>query len=236
MPGVGRGLHDHPCVSVAFELSPAFAAELADDDACGALTHVQSKLKAASSRCAPGTFDLHLLPNVGWLRDDAGAPTGRHAVSLLPVLLKPRARGTVRLRSADPGVVPAIDRNLFADPEGHDLGVLVEGVELARALATTEPVASALRGRARSGPGRARGGPRGLDPRSSAFALYHPTATCRLGRPDDPEAVADADGRVRGVDGLRVADASAFPSVPRANTHLSVLAFAAAMAERISSN
>jgi choline dehydrogenase len=232
VPAVGRGLHDHPCVSVGFAMDPAFAAELAEDDACGALTHVQSKLKAASSHCPAGTFDLHLLPNVGWQRDAGGVRTGGHEVSLIPVLLKPRARGTVRLRSADPEVLPEIDRNLFADPDGHDLAVLVEGVALARALAASGPVAPALAGE--SAPGAGTEGP-ALEAwiRESAFALYHPTGTCRLGRPGDPDAVADADGRVRGIDGLHVADASALPTVPRANTHLSVLAFADAMADRL---
>ena len=54
-----------------------------------------------------------------------------------------------------------------------------------------------------------------------------------MGRPDAPDTVVDPDGRVLGVDGLRVADASVFPSVPRANTHLSALAVAEAMAERL---
>ena len=73
---------------------------LADDDARGILTHVQSKLKAASSHCQPGTFDLHVLPNVGWEVDAAGRRTGRHELSLIPVLLQPR--GTAACGCAAP--------------------------------------------------------------------------------------------------------------------------------------
>ncbi len=232
VPGVGRGLADHPCVHVRFALRPAFADELAADDARGALTHVQSKLKAPSARCEPGTYDLQVLPNTGWDLDDAGARNGRHHVTLIPVLLKPRSTGTVRLRSRDADVVPAIERNFFTDPEGYDLDALAEGVARARDLGATEPVASAVVGESDPGPA-VEGDELRAWLRREAWALYHPCCTARLGRDGDPDAVADADGRVRGVDGLRVADASAFPTIPRANTHLSVLAFADEMARRL---
>ena len=200
VPAVGRGLLDHPCVHVRFELAPAFADELAADDARGALTHVQSKLKAPSSRCEPGTFDLQVLPNVGWDLDDAGARNGSHHVTLIPVLLKPRSTGTVRLRSADADVVPDIERNFFSDPDGYDLDVLAEGVARVRALAATEPVSSALRGESDPGPA-VDGEALRAWLRREAWALYHPCCTARLGRAGDPAAVADHDGRVHGVDG-----------------------------------
>ena len=215
VPGVGRGLADHPCVHVRFALRPAFADELAADDARGALTHVQSKLKAPSARCEPGIYDLQVLPNTGWDLDDAGARNGRHHVTLIPVLLKPRSTGTVRLRSRDADVVPAIERNFFTDPEGYDLEALAEGVARARDLGATEPVASAVVGESDPGPA-VEGDELRAWLRREAWALYHPCCTARLGHDSDPDAVADADGRVRGVDGLRVADASAFPTIPRA--------------------
>jgi choline dehydrogenase-like flavoprotein len=221
---VGRGLVDHPCVMVNFRMRDAFARELRQDDARGVLTHVQSKLKTASSWCPPGTFDIHVLPNVAWLTDAAGRRTGEHEVSLIPVLLAPRSPGTVRLRSRDPEVVPDIDRNLFGDEDGHDLGVVLEGVELARATAATAPVAEAIAGEAEP---VLHGAALAEHVRREAFTLYHPAATCALG------TVVDADGGVHGVDGLHVADAAALPTVPRANTHLSVLALAEGMAERL---
>jgi choline dehydrogenase len=224
LAGVGRGLVDHPCVMVRFRMREHLARALAADDARGALTHVQSKLKAASSWCPPGTFDLHVLPNVAWLTDAAGRRTGAHEVSLIPVLLSPRSPGSVRLRSRDPGVVPEIDRNLFADPEGHDLAVVLEGVELARAVAATAPVAEDVAGEVEPVLG---GAQLAAHVRREAFTLYHPAATCAMG------AVVGADGGVHGVAGLHVADAAALPTVPRANTHLSVLALAEGMAARL---
>lgn len=212
---VGRGLVDHPSVHVRLAHGPELAAQLAADDARGILTHVQSKLKAGSSLCAPGSFDLHVLPNVGW------EPEG-HALSLIPVLLKPHAQGSVRLRSADPTVVPVIDQNLFGDPDGRDAAVLAEGVALACAVAEAEPLRSLL---------TAPPAPDALP--ADAFTLYHPAGTCRMGRAGASDAVVDPDGRVQGVAGLRVADASVMPTIPRANTHLTVLAIAEAMAARI---
>jgi choline dehydrogenase len=222
VPGVGRELADHPCVHVRVTASGELAAMLAEEDARGILTHVQSKLKAASSHCEAGTFDLHVLPNVGWEVDGAGRRTGRHELSLIPVLLQPRGHGSVRLQSADPAVVPVIDQGLFRDRGGVDLAIVREGIELARAVAAAEPLGSLLVGEAVADPLPEQG-----------WTLFHPVGTCRMGRPDAPDTVVDPDGRVLGVDGLRVADASVFPAVPRANTHLSALAVAEAMAERL---
>jgi choline dehydrogenase len=223
LAGVGRGLVDHPSVHVRLTPSEELAAAMVADDERGALTHVQSKLKAASSRCEAGTFDLHLLPNVAWETDAAGRRTGRHEISLIPVLLKPRGHGVVRLRSADPAVVPDIDQRLFSDPDGIDAAALADGVELARAVAASGPLGGLL-----SGPAVADELP------SEAWTLFHPAGTCRMGATGAADTVVDPDGRVQGVAGLHVADASILPTIPRANTHLTVLAVAEAMAERLS--
>ena len=69
--------------------------------------------------------------------------------------------------------------------------------------------------------------------RTTAQPEYHVCGTCRMGRPDDEEAVVDSDGRVIGVDALRVVDASVFPTIPRANTHFTVLMAAEKLADCI---
>ncbi len=148
------------------------------------------------------------------------AMAGWHALG--EPVLKPSSHGVVCLRTADPAAVPVIDQRLFSDPNGHDAAVLADGVELARAVAAGGPLGSLLRGPAL---------PDALP--GEAFTLYHPAGTCRMGRPGAPDTVVDAGGRVQGVDGLHVADASILPTIPRANTHLTVLAVAEAMAERL---
>jgi choline dehydrogenase len=210
LPQVGRNLHDHPCFRLPLEPRAGLADALADDDSRGAVTHVQAMLKAASSLCPAGTFDLQVLADTG------RGPT--HEVSLIPVDLKPASRGAVRLRSADAADLPLIDRRLFTDPGGRDLRVLMEGVGKALDLAATGPIAAVARPVA---------APDEATVAREAFALFHPVGTCAMG------SVVDAGGRVAGVEGLRVCDASIIPEVPRANTHLSVLAVAEAIAARI---
>ena len=129
----------------------------------------------------------------------------------------------MRLRSADAATVPVIDQRLFTDPDGNDAAVLADGVELARAVAGSGPLAIAA---ARPGGARRAAG-RGVHAVPPGRHVPHGSEPARR------DAVVDADGRVQGVDGLRVADASILPTIPRANTHLTVLAVAEAMAERL---
>ena len=157
---------------------------LAADDARGILTHVQSKLKAASSRCADGTFDLHVLPNVGWERGRRRAPH-RPACALADPgadeAAGPRHRAAARAPTA--AVVPAIDQRLFCDPGGDDLAVLAEGIELAGAVAATDRCArcsSARRSPIRSRSGASRSTTRSHLPHRPARRARHGG---RSGRP-----------------------------------------------------
>lgn len=144
-----------------------------------------------------------------------------HAITLGPVLVSPRARGHVRLRSASPLDKPRILTNTLAEPE--DLAALVRGLELAREWARTEPLAGALGREIHPGPGVE------LEDyaRRSVQLLYHPVGTCAIGTVLDPQL------RVRGVDGLRVVDASAFPLIPGGNTNAPTIALAERAADLI---
>jgi choline dehydrogenase len=137
-------------------------------------------------------------------------------------LQRPRSRGTLTLASTDPAVQPTLTLNYLSDPE--DMRRMVEGVRLAwkigkspkiRAFAerpvilTDEMVASdaAVEGYLRETVG----------------TIFHPVGTARMGPEGDRMAVVDAHCRVRGVDGLRVVDASIMPGIPRANTNLTCI-------------
>ena len=133
--------------------------------------------------------------------------------------MKPRSPGTVRLNAPDPRAPLAIDHGFLSDP--HDAAVLAEGVERFRALA--DDVAAYAGGE--TFPGREVGAREHLGANVRGF--FHPVGTCAIGR------VVDGDGRVLGIDGLVVADASVMPTIPRANTNLSTLALAERLAERI---
>jgi choline dehydrogenase len=126
------------------------------------------------------------------------------------------------LRSADPHDPPAIDPRYLDDPD--DLRVLAHGVELARRIVSM-PALAPFAG-AELEPGDA---PVEEAIRARAHTLYHPVGSCRMGT--DGLAVVDPELRVRGIDGLRVVDASVMPRVPRGHTHLPTLMIAERAAE-----
>jgi choline dehydrogenase-like flavoprotein len=131
-----------------------------------------------------------------------------------PVLISPKSRGEIRLRSSDPIMKPSIITNTLAEPE--DLAALVTGVELAREIAAAEPLV-AVRGREiYPGPDARDDADVEAHVRRAVELLYHPSGTCRMGAED---AVLDPELRVRGVEGLRVVDASVFPVIPGGNTN-----------------
>ncbi len=140
-----------------------------------------------------------------------------HAITVGAVLLQPRSVGAVSLRAADPFAPPLLQPAYLSDPDGDDLRVMVEGLKLAAATLRTRALAPFV-----GDPVEPRRLP--LDEaeladhvREKAETLYHPVGTCRMGV--DALAVVDPELRVRGVSGLRVADASVMPRIIRGHTH-----------------
>jgi choline dehydrogenase-like flavoprotein len=140
-----------------------------------------------------------------------------HGVKLSPNVARPRSRGSLRLASSDYHDHPLIDLNYFSDAEGYDQRILIAGLRYARALVATPALAAFIRREVLPGPDV------GDDDdwldyiRASAETVYHPSGTCRMGAATDRLAVVTPDLRVRGVAGLRVADASVFPSMVSVN-------------------
>jgi choline dehydrogenase len=142
--------------------------------------------------------------------------------ALLVSLMAPHSRGSVQLRSADPRTGPRLDPNYLSDP--RDIDALVAGLDLARAIgraSALDPWRSA-----EVHPGTQAGSGDSLRPYlSRALQTYHhPVGTCRIG--EDDTAVLDTELRVRGISGLRVADASVMPSIVSGNTMASVYGIA----------
>ncbi|MGH7865583.1 MAG: GMC oxidoreductase, partial [Candidatus Binataceae bacterium] len=178
----------------------------------------QTIAKARSSRCTE-SFDLHIFPVGG---PDAEAQRGWHWY--LPVAcVRPRSRGALRLTSEDPNAPPLLDHGYLTDPAGEDLDVLIDGVILAREMAS-QPSARALLGRELwPGPTCTSRAQLGESIRKSFAHYSHPVGTCRMGPQSDPDAVVNPRGRVHGIDNLFVADASIMPVIPRANTNMPTL-------------
>jgi choline dehydrogenase len=206
LPGVGRNLHDHPLVPIEFDGSPELREQLAAAKAAQFTPEEQTLGKWRSS-LATGPYDLHLFPFAS-LAPAANADGTLIAVSAL----EPRSRGSVAIIGSDPEAAPLIDHGYLSDPEGHDRAVLEEGIAIARDLAAAEPLRE-LVGREAS--------PSADSPIDVYFSHYfHPVGTCAMGAADDPLAVCDGTGRVRGLDRVFVADCSLMPVIPRANTNL----------------
>jgi choline dehydrogenase len=141
-------------------------------------------------------------------------------------VMSPRSKGRVRITSADPEAPPSVEHCYLTDSDRYDLDALVDGVALARDLATKEPVRSLIG--AETGPYLEHLAPDQLRrqiPLSSVHD-YHPASTCKMGPSSDRDAVVDHSGKVHGLDNLFIADASIMPSVTWANTNLPTLAIA----------
>jgi choline dehydrogenase-like flavoprotein len=239
LPGVGENLQDHPYQTSVWDVPGG--GSLADAESPKAVLEyllrrsgpLSSSVAEAFAfvRSKPGLaqpdLQFHFAP--AYFVDNGFEEYDGHAITMGPALVGPRSRGWVRLRSADPTDKPRIQTNSLADPD--DVAALVAGARLAREIAASEPFASVL-GRELL-PGADVGGDDDLaeDLRNRVELLYHPVGTCRMG--SDEDAVVDPELRVRGVDGLRIADASVFPLIPSGNTNAPTIAVAERAADII---
>lgn len=169
------------------------------------------------------TIQLYCAPIIYLDRDISGySPT--HGVTLTSCLLRPKARGTVRLRSSDPTDKPLVDCRFF----GHDddLRLTIKALAFARKVLSTEPAASLISGEMLPGADVTRDEDLHQYSNRMVKTNYHPVGTARMGRADDPMAVVDKKLRVRGITSLRVIDCSAMPSLPSGNTNAPAMALA----------
>jgi choline dehydrogenase len=140
-----------------------------------------------------------------------------HGLTLAVVLLQPRSSGTVLLRSADPFELPAIDPRYLSDHEGEDEATLLRGLRLARRVLSEEPLSTFVDGEILPGDDKRSDDELRAHLRALSQTLYHPAGTCRMG--SDAGSVVDPQLRLRGLEGLRVADASVMPKLPRGHTN-----------------
>ncbi|MGV3490227.1 MAG: GMC family oxidoreductase [Devosia sp.] len=176
------------------------------------------------------TIQLYCAPIVYQDRDVSKAkPTW--GVTLTSCVLRPKARGTVRLRSADPAAQPLVDPNFFGDPE--DLRLTLASMRHARRLLATEPFLSKIREEIL--PGRGVTDLAGMTrfAQETVKTNYHPSGSLKMGRDDDAMAVVNSRLKVRGIERLRVIDCSIIPAIPSANTNAIALAIGSKAAQMI---
>jgi choline dehydrogenase len=239
LPGVGENLQDHPYVACVWDV-PA-GGSLADAEKPKALLEfllrrtgpLTSSVAEAFAfvRSRPGLpspdLQFHFAP--AYFVDNGFEEYDGHAITSGPVLVKPKSRGWVRLRSADPGAKPSILTNSLA--EEADVEALRAGVERAREIAAAGPLAEVVGRELFPGPEVDTDEAIAADVRRRVELLYHPVGTCRMGSGAD--AVVSPDLRVRGIDRLRVADASVMPVIPGGNTNAPTIMIAEKAADLI---
>jgi choline dehydrogenase len=195
---VGQHLQDQPFYYNGYALKP---------DALDMRPAVGALLWRQSSEARSDELDMHIA--VTHLLPPEFSPTGG-AIALSVAVVKPDSRGTIRLRSRDPREQPEIDCDFLA--EDRDARRMLEGVKLARRIGRNPALAQFLE--LELMPGDAVGDDQLADVIASNLASYgHPAATAPMGGPEDPWAVVDSQGAVKGFDGLRVVDASIIPVV-----------------------
>jgi choline dehydrogenase len=139
----------------------------------------------------------------------------RSALTIMPTLIYPKSRGTVRLAGADPRTPPVIDPGYLTEPD--DTRLLLDGMELVRATMASNLIAGQVTVELSPGPAYPDRAALAGELPNRATSVYHAVGTCRMGT--DEQAVVDPALKVRGIDGLRVADASVMPGIPGGNTN-----------------
>lgn len=234
LPAVGEGLQDHPIVPVMWHTPGTKAIWESVTTRNFMLWQSLGRGPYASNVAEAGGFvrtrdglpapDLqyHVLP-VPYENQGLVDPAKR-IISVFVTAVEVASRGRIALRSADPHWKPLIDPAYLTDQA--DLDVLLAGVAQAREITATGPLA-------RMASDEYAPGDTDVTDwiRREVVTLYHPTSTCAMGA--DPGTVCDPDLRVRGIDGLRVVDASVMPAVPRGNTNAPTIAIAERAADLI---
>ncbi|WP_046731566.1 GMC family oxidoreductase [Streptomyces humi] len=218
LPGVGRNLHDHPRANLVYRAQRPVPTPRNNHG------EILGLLRSTPEADGPDVQIIFIdipLPN-------AVAPVQNgFTVGISP--MRPASRGSLRISSADPYAPPVIDPRYLTAEE--DVRAVVSGITTARRIAWSDALAAW--GIEEVSPGLA-----AVDEESLAqharryFGSYcHPVGTCLMG--EDEVSVVDSELRVRGLDGLRVADGSVMPSIPSNNTNATVYAIAERAAELV---
>lgn len=221
LAGVGEHLIDHPEATVMWAAKQAVSGD--------SVNHFETSLFAALGR--DGRADVQVMfgtarlePILQVLTKDEGKALPAHVFAMYPNVARAQSQGRVCLRSSDSQLGLSVDPCYYTDADGHDLECMVEGIRLARDVAAQPALQRWID--YEIAPGRALSDDDALAryARRTVGTVYHQAGTCRMGRVSDCDAVVGADLRVIGLLGVRIADASIFPSMPAVNPCLTCMA------------
>ncbi|MGH3424600.1 MAG: GMC family oxidoreductase [Nocardioidaceae bacterium] len=241
LAGVGQNLHDHPAAPLLWHTRGT--TDLGEASTLRNLVRWKARGDGplASNIGEAGAFfrsrddldapdlQVHMAPAGFW--DNGFHEPSARMVTVAPTLVSVRSRGSVRLRSSDPTWHPAIDAAYYDDPA--DLEAMTEGTRRLLDLSSQGPLTRFLDRPWK--PGHAPTTEDIVDHlRAQTQTLYHPVGTCAMGAGE--QAVVDPELRVRGVEALRVVDASVMPVVPRGNTNAPTIMIAERAADLLRTN
>lgn len=244
LPGVGRNLHDHLASPVHMLTAHPDPYGISARAMPRNLVNVAEYLLLRAGPLANNIFESAAFvktvagldrPDVQLVFQPAKRPPPSfpfpfgHGFALSPVGLYPRSRGRITLASPDPLEAPLIDPNLLSVPE--DVEPLVRAIRLIRRIFASPPFAKYRAEEVVPGAAAQTDADLVAYIRAQAYTVHHPVSTCRMGT--DESAVVDPQLRVVGLEGLRVADASVFPSIIGGNTNAVVVMVAEKAADLI---
>ena len=228
VPGIGYNLLDHPESIIMWELNKPVPPNQTtmDSDAGIFLRRFANGPADVMMHC----YQIPFCLNTARL----GYDTPIDAFCMTPNIPRPRSKGQLYLTSKDPKIKPALDFKYFTDAEGYDAATIVAGLRAAREVAKQEPFKGWLKREVAPGPSVVSDEALSEYGRKVAHTVYHPAGTTKMGNLDrDHMAVVDPKLRVRGLKGVRIADAGVFPEMTTANPMLTVLAIGERAAEMI---
>lgn len=176
------------------------------------------------------TIQMFCVPTVYLDRDVMGTDPG-DGVTINSLLLRPKARGTVKLSSSDPFADPIVDTQIFGHPD--DIKLTIAGFRYARTVLAASPMRELIDKEIFPGAHVTDDDAIAAHCKRTVKTGYHPVGTCKMGHDGDPDAVLDTDLKVKGTRGLRVIDASLMPTIVSGNTNAAVLAAAGKAADLI---
>ncbi|KAL9107710.1 MAG: hypothetical protein Q9227_007425 [Pyrenula ochraceoflavens] len=245
VPGIGENLIDHPETIIMWELNqPVPPNQTTMDSDAGIFLRRQPPNAAAYTReLNPSALSDHNIADVmmhcyqiPFCLNTArlGYDNPIDAFCMTPNIPRPRSRGRLYLTSSDPSVKPALDFRYFTDPEGYDAATFVFGLKAARKIAQEAPFKNWIKREVAPGPDVQSDEALSEYARRVAHTVYHPAGTTKMGDPEkDPYAVVDSELRLRGLKGVRIADAGVFPVMTSINPMLTVLGIGERTAEMV---
>ena len=249
IPGVGENLNDHFGIDIVAELTGHYSLDKYNkwyNAALAGIEYLAFKSGPVTSNVVEGgafwhsglksgdvpDLQFHFLAGAGAEAGVPSVPPGSSGITLNSYTVRPKSRGTVRLRSSDPSDLPVIDPNFLAEPD--DLKCSVEGVRKSVEIFKQPSLQKYIR--TIRFPDDSVKSQKDFEnyARQYGRTSYHPTCSCKMG--DDEMSVVDSQCRVRGLDGIRICDSSIMPSVIGSNTNASTIMIAEKASDMIRKN